>query len=64
MITLYFTKEFTGGVLKGLRFNESMRFANEKLAADWATWARKGCKKPIGGWPYKIIDASFQNYTR
>jgi len=64
MVTLYFTKQFTGGLLKGIRITESMRFASPELASEWVAWARKGCKKPIGGSPYKVIDASFQNYAR
>jgi len=64
METLYFTKQFTGGLLKGIRIIESMRFASPELASNWLKVARAGIRKPIGGSPYKVIDASFQNYTR
>ncbi len=64
MTTLYFTKQFTGGLLKGLLYNESMVFANEILAAEFIKFGRKGCKKPTLGSPWKIVDASFQKYWR
>lgn len=62
--TLYFTKEFTGGLLKGLHHNGSMTFENVEDAAEFLKVMRKGVKKPIGGSPYRIVDASFQKYWR
>jgi len=50
--------------LKGIRIIESMRFASPELASNWLKVARKGIRKPTGGSPYKVIDASFQNYSR
>lgn len=64
MVTIYFTKQFTGGLLKGLTHTGSMQFVSIERASEWVSWARKGCRKPIGGSPYKVIDASFQNYQR
>lgn len=65
MITLYYTKEFTGGLLKGLRVNESMTFVSIEAAEKYKAFGFKGCKKPIAnGSPYKFIDASYQNYFR
>lgn len=60
MITLYFTKQFTSGMLKGLFYNESMRFASEVEAADFVKAMRKGSKKV----DWKIVDASYQKYWR
>ena len=60
MITLYFTKQFTGGVLKGLFYNESMRFVSDAAAAEFLKVMRKGSKKV----DWKIVDASYQKYWR
>lgn len=65
MVTIYFTKLFTGGLSKGLRQNESMQFASETLAAEFLKFGRKGCKKAtLGTSPWKIVDASYQKYWR
>ena len=65
MITLYFTKQFTGGILKGLLYNESMHFDSYESAAQWLKFARKGCRKPYDrSSPYKVVDASYQKYWR
>jgi hypothetical protein len=65
MTTLYFTKQFTGGSLRGLTINESMQFASTDAAAEFIKFGRKGCRKPVaGGSPWKIVDASFQKYWR
>jgi len=60
MTTLYFTKQFISGVLRGIRVNESMSFASVDAAADFLKVMRKGSKKV----DWKIIDASFQKYWR
>lgn len=60
MTTLYFTKQFTAGILKGIRISESMPFASANLAADFIKVMRKGSKKI----DWKIVDASFQKYWR
>lgn len=64
MVTLNFTKRFTGGTLKGLVVSETMRFANESLAVEFVEFGRKGCRKPIGGSPWKIVDASIASAQR
>lgn len=64
MVTLYFTKHFTGGLLKGLSVNESMRFANDEAAAEFVKVGRKGFKAFLGSSPWKIVDASYQKYWR
>ena len=63
METVYFTKEFTKGFLKGIRIIESISFPTVEDCARFAVVGRE-VKKPIGGSPYKIVDASFQNYSR
>jgi len=60
MTTLYFTKLFTRGVLKGIRVNESMPFVSTEAAADFHKVMRKGGKKV----DWKIVDASYQKYWR
>ena len=59
-VTLYFTKQFTSGILKGIIINESLPFVSVERAEIW----RKGVmakEKKLG---YKIIDRSYQNYSR
>lgn len=60
MVTLYFTKLFIGGVLKGIKVNQSMSFVSDDAAADFLKVMRKGSKKV----DWKIVDASFQKYWR
>lgn len=60
MVTLYFTKEFVSGVLKGIRVNESMPFVSADRAADFVRVMRKGGKKV----EWKIVDSSYQKYWR
>mgnify|MGYP001562450591 CR=1 FL=1 len=63
MITLYYTQEFTGGLLKGIVINEQMRFATVELALGWALTASKVIKKPFANCnPYRVIDYSFKKY--
>lgn len=62
--TIYFTKLFTGGLLKGLTYQDTA------TGPDVATLAKqyrigREVKRPVGGGsPYRIIDASFQSYAR
>lgn len=66
MTTIYFTKQFTSGLLKGLFYRESMRFTSEAEAADFIKAGRKGFKgqKVTGGSGWRIVDASYQKYWR
>jgi hypothetical protein len=64
MTILYFTKEFTGGLLKGMKLNEQMRFASEGLAIEFANKCSAPTKHAAGGSNWKIIDFSFQKYWR
>jgi uncharacterized pyridoxamine 5'-phosphate oxidase family protein len=59
METLYFTKSFVKGILKGLTYNESMSFISVDKAVEWVKDinAKKNLK-------YKVIDSSFQKYWR
>ena len=62
--TLYFTKLFTGGNLKGILYTGTMTFVSPEAASEFIKAGRKGVKRPIGGSPYRIVDASFQDYRR
>jgi len=64
MHTVYFTKLFTGGTLKGLTYHGSISYPTLEACAAFIAHGRKGVRKPIGGSPYKIVDASFQDYRR
>ena len=57
--TLYFTREFTKGILKGIRHNDSLPFVSVERAEIWRK--RINAKR---GLEYKIVDASYQNYSR
>lgn len=59
METLYFTKFFLKGLLKGLTYNESMSFVSADKAIEWVESINS--KK---NFKYKIIDRSFQKYWR
>ena len=62
METLYFTRQFTKGLLVGLVHHDSIRFPTAGLCLDWvAAINRKADKGKI---EYRIIDRSFQNYRR
>jgi hypothetical protein len=63
MITLYFTREFTGGNLKGLFYNATMTFATTDEAVKFVERGKRGIKSKFGS-PYKIVDYSFQKYWR
>ena len=60
--TLYFTKTFTKGMLKGITINESLPFVSVERAEVW----RKAvtAKGLSGKLPYRIVDASYQNYSK
>jgi len=62
MATLYFTKYFTKGVLKGITYHGKLTFVSVERAAEWLSAVRS--KGERGKLPYRIIDASFQNYVR
>jgi hypothetical protein len=59
-MTLYFTKLFTRGPLKGLTYHSSMTFTDGHAAMAWV----KGINKNANRLNYKIIDKSFQKYSR
>lgn len=63
MVTLYYTKLITGGLLKGSRFNESLSFPDVDSAAMWAKRVKKH-KVKNGPHSWQLIDASFQKYWR
>jgi hypothetical protein len=57
MFTLYFTRKFTSGLLKGLVHHDSITGPSaEKLVSQWAIGTKR-CN-------YIIVDASFQKYAR
>ena len=62
MITLYFTREFTKGTLKGLRQRDTITFVNEQAASEWL--ASMTSKKKRQRLDYIIVDKSFQKYWR
>ena len=71
MATIYYTKRFDSGVLKGLRSSvQSLTCLGEvngrsevQRCAD-AVYVGKRGKDIITGTRYTIVDASFQNYAR
>ena len=63
-IRVYFTREFTGGILKGLRVIDSVNYPTVEQCAVFIAKGRKGFKKWAYGDANRIIDASFQNYQR
>lgn len=65
--TLYFTKLFTSGPLKGLTANESMTTYDLAGTVAWVNRHRTVPVKPLKGFglsAYIISDASFQSYER
>ncbi len=65
--TVYFTREFTDGVLKGLHHPDKITFPNLTLAARWIKrFVRTGrvVRKSRYTSSYIVVDASFQNYQR
>lgn len=65
MVTLYFTKKFAGGLLKGLACNDQMTLESVESAMAYVARARKGTKPRRGfGSPWIMVDHSFQKYDR
>ena len=58
-VTLYFTKRFTRGLLKGLDHSGSMTFVSVEAAAEWARKVRANKRLD-----FNLVDASFQNFIR
>jgi len=62
MVILYFTKLFTKGNLKGISLNESLPFVSVGRAENWRKIVTsKGLRNKLD---YKIVDYSYQNYSR
>ncbi len=64
MATIYFTRRFTGGALKGLVHHDSASGPDAAALARFWRVGRKVKRSAISPSPYEIIDASFQKYTR
>jgi hypothetical protein len=62
--TIYFTKQFTNGLLKGVCVIASAAFSSVDEAAKYAAIGRKGKDKFGLKSPWIIVDRSFQNYRR
>ena len=63
MYKLYIKKLFTGGLLKGLTYNDYITFSELEEANKWSMGTK--VKRPYGNTsPYEIIDASFQSFQR
>lgn len=61
MTTIYFTKTFTSGLLKGISVVSNRSFPTVQKCADFAKIGRKG-KDIITKDQWVITDRSFQNY--
>jgi hypothetical protein len=60
---LIFTKEFTGGLLKGLTRKEAMSFVSVEAACDFVVAMQGVVQKPVGGTsPYRVVDANFARF--
>lgn len=66
MVTLYFTKKFNKGeILEGLTVDTQMNFVSYDEAQRFANKMKTvGCKKWAYGPGWKMVDCSFQKYTR
>jgi len=66
MATIYITKTFTSGTLKGLSVYAAM--PGFKSPDDAAKWAKSHKTRPVrpvfGVAPYVVSEASFQRYWR
>ncbi len=62
MATLYFTRQFTKGNLKGLTHNDTISFPPLEACADWVKVINSPKKQRT--LDYKIVDKSFQKYWR
>ena len=63
MTRIYFTKRFTGGILKGLSINDSTWFDTPERASKAYHIGKRG-RDTITRTPWVITDASFQKYDR
>ena len=66
MTTVYITKKFTSGLLKGLIHIDAVPgFESPEKASAWVSRHRvKPVKGILGTSNYIIVDASFQDYRR
>ncbi len=60
MQTLYFTRRFTKGALKGLTHQDKITFPTVEGCTEWLAAVAKNASK-LG---YVIVDRSFQSYAR
>ena len=58
-ITPYFTQQFSKGLLKGICYTSSLGFGTVDSAMRWVRGIQ--ANKRVN---YKLIDYSFQNYSR
>ena len=65
MTTIYFTKTFTNGTLKGINYITSVTFDTTRTS-EMVKWIESHKVKPVKslGNEYIITDYSFQNYKR
>lgn len=67
-VTLYFTREFTRGRLKGCRHNDTISFVGDSFtsacaaAKSWVEMVNRQAAR--GKIDYKVVDKSFQKYWR
>jgi len=61
-VTLYFTRLFIKGTLKGLTHNDQINFISVERAMDWVKGIKANSMK--GKLDYKLCDYSFQKYWR
>lgn len=65
MVTIYITKYFVKGPLKGISYLDAMPgFPTAEAAAKWANKHKRVPVRSIGGADYLITDCSFQAYKR
>ena len=65
--TIYYTKQFTGGTLKGLSYITNITFPKSQTD-EMVQWLQSHKVKPnkslMGCSPWIVTDMSFQNYKR
>jgi hypothetical protein len=59
MVTLYFTRQFRSGILKGMTHLDSLPFVSVDCAMAWVKAIKASTSVN-----YSIVDHSFQNYRR
>lgn len=59
MTVLYFTKEFTRGILKGIQIEDNLTFVTIGRAEVWRKAVMANRKLD-----YKVIDYAYQSYSR